>query len=46
MAKISDTVFIAEGAAILGDVEIGDKTSVWYNAVIRGDVVKVKIGEE
>ena len=46
MGKLSDTVFIAEGAAILGDVEIGDKTSVWYNAVIRGDVVKVKIGEE
>lgn len=46
MAKISDSAYIAKGAAILGDVEIGERTGVWYNAVIRGDVVKVKIGDE
>ena len=36
--------FIAPNASIIGDVNIGDKTSVWYGAVIRGDVNKIKIG--
>lgn len=30
---------IAEGARIVGDVEIGENSSVWYNAVIRGDAL-------
>jgi carbonic anhydrase/acetyltransferase-like protein (isoleucine patch superfamily) len=36
--------FIAENATIVGDVIIGDKCSVWFNAVIRGDVNYIKIG--
>jgi carbonic anhydrase/acetyltransferase-like protein (isoleucine patch superfamily) len=36
--------FIAENATIVGDVVIGDKCSVWFNAVIRGDVHYIKIG--
>lgn len=46
MAKISEKAFIAEGAVIKGDVEIADHVAVLYNSVIRGDVVKVVIGEE
>ena len=37
-------VFIAEGARIVGDVTIGEGSSVWYNAVIRGDSEAVRIG--
>ncbi len=36
--------FIAENATIVGDVVLGDKCSVWFNAVIRGDVNYIKIG--
>ena len=43
--KIHPSVFIAEGAQIIGDVEIGAGSSVWYNAVIRGDVNFIRIGE-
>lgn len=41
---IDKTVFIADGARVLGDVEIGKNSSVWFNAVIRADSAKVKIG--
>ncbi|GAB2988070.1 gamma carbonic anhydrase family protein [Mucilaginibacter puniceus] len=37
--------FIAENATIVGDVIMGDKCSVWFNAVIRGDVHYIKIGD-
>ncbi|MDP2366453.1 MAG: gamma carbonic anhydrase family protein [Ignavibacteria bacterium] len=43
--KIDDTVFLASGVKIVGDVNIGANSSVWYNCVIRGDVHSVKIGE-
>jgi carbonic anhydrase/acetyltransferase-like protein (isoleucine patch superfamily) len=36
--------FIAPNASVIGDVNIGDKTSVWYGAVIRGDVNKIRVG--
>jgi len=36
--------FIAENATIVGDVVMGDKCSVWFNAVVRGDVHYIKIG--
>ncbi len=42
--KIDNTVFLASGVKIIGDVEIGKNSSVWYNVVIRGDVHYVKIG--
>lgn len=44
MISIDKTVFIADGARVLGDVEIGKNSSVWFNAVIRADSAKVKIG--
>ena len=45
MKSIDKTVFIADGAKVLGEVEIGKNSSVWFNAVIRADSDKVKIGE-
>ena len=43
--RIHPTVFIVEGAQIIGDVEIGEDSSVWFNAVVRGDVNFVSIGK-
>jgi carbonic anhydrase/acetyltransferase-like protein (isoleucine patch superfamily) len=42
--KIGKGVFIAPNAVVLGDVEIGDGSSVWYGVVIRGDRAKIRIG--
>ena len=41
-----ENCFIAENATILGNVEIGNDCSVWFNAVIRGDVHYIKIGNK
>jgi len=43
--KIADDVFIAENAVLIGDVEIGSQSSIWYGCVLRGDVEKIRIGE-
>lgn len=43
--RIHDSAFIAPGCTIIGDVEIGAQSSVWYNCVVRGDVFKIRIGE-
>ena len=37
-------VFLAETCAVIGDVEIGDESSIWYSTVIRGDVMPIRIG--
>jgi carbonic anhydrase/acetyltransferase-like protein (isoleucine patch superfamily) len=42
--RIHPFVYVAEGARIVGDVEIGRDSSVWFNAVIRGDVHFIQIG--
>lgn len=42
--KISGTAFIADSADVIGDVEVGDSSSVWFNAVLRGDRNKIRIG--
>ncbi len=42
--KIDPTAFIAETAVIVGDVEIGAQSSIWYNVVARGDVNFIRIG--
>ncbi|MEC7933782.1 MAG: gamma carbonic anhydrase family protein, partial [Pseudomonadota bacterium] len=41
---IHPSAFIAPGCRIVGDVEIGEDASIWYNCVIRGDVNHVRIG--
>ncbi|MBT8378594.1 MAG: gamma carbonic anhydrase family protein [Ignavibacteria bacterium] len=43
--KLAENVFLAPGAKIIGNVEIGEGSSVWYNTVIRGDVHYIKIGK-
>jgi carbonic anhydrase/acetyltransferase-like protein (isoleucine patch superfamily) len=42
--KIGENCFLAETATLIGDVEIGNNCSIWYNAVLRGDVHYIKIG--
>lgn len=43
--KIDPTCFIEDSAQIIGDVEMGEESSVWFNSVIRGDVNSIKIGK-
>lgn len=43
--RLAKNVFLASGVKIIGDVEIGEHSSVWYNCVVRGDVHYIKIGE-
>ena len=43
--SISEDVFVAPNATIIGDVTIGSQSSVWFNTVIRGDVMPITIGE-
>ena len=42
--KIGDDCFLADNAAIIGDVEIGDGCSIWFGTVLRGDVNSIRIG--
>lgn len=42
--EIGENTFLAENATIIGDVKIGDNCSIWYNAVLRGDVNSIRIG--
>ena len=43
--KWGDNCFIADNATITGDVIIGSDSSIWFNAVIRGDVHSIRIGD-
>ena len=43
---VGKDVFVAPSADIIGDVRIGDGCSIWYQAVIRGDVMPITIGDE
>jgi len=42
--RIATTAFVSEAAYVVGDVEIGENSSVWPGAIIRGDVAPIKIG--
>ncbi len=42
--KFGENCFLADNATIIGDVEIGKDCSIWFNAVLRGDVNSIKIG--
>jgi carbonic anhydrase/acetyltransferase-like protein (isoleucine patch superfamily) len=42
--NITDGVFVAPGAQVIGDVTIGAEVGIWYNTVIRGDVNTIHIG--
>ena len=43
--KIHETAFVAENAIVIGDVEIGEQSSVWFGSVLRGDVNYIRIGK-
>ena len=43
--QIAETAFIEDSAHIIGDVQIGDHSSVWFNCVLRGDVFHIRIGD-
>lgn len=43
--QIHPTAYIEESAHIIGDVVIGEQSSVWFNAVVRGDVYYIRIGD-
>jgi len=45
-SKIDPSVFIAETATITGDVSIGKSSSVWFSAVVRGDIAPIIVGRE
>jgi carbonic anhydrase/acetyltransferase-like protein (isoleucine patch superfamily) len=42
--RLHDTAFVADGAVVVGDVEIGERSSIWFGAVVRGDVHQIRIG--
>lgn len=42
---LGERIFIAENVSIIGDVEIGDDSSIWYGTVVRGDVHYIRIGQ-
>ncbi|MGW8193521.1 MAG: gamma carbonic anhydrase family protein [Desulforhopalus sp.] len=44
--KFGKDCFLAENSVIIGDVEMGDNCSVWFNAVIRGDVHYIRMGSK
>jgi carbonic anhydrase/acetyltransferase-like protein (isoleucine patch superfamily) len=42
--RLHPSVFVADGAQVIGDVEVGEESSVWYNTVLRGDVNPIRVG--
>jgi carbonic anhydrase/acetyltransferase-like protein (isoleucine patch superfamily) len=42
--RLAASVYLAPTASVIGDVEIGEDSSVWYGAVLRGDVGQIRIG--
>jgi carbonic anhydrase/acetyltransferase-like protein (isoleucine patch superfamily) len=42
--EIHPSVYIAQGAMIIGDVTIGEESNVWFNAVLRGDLDQIRVG--
>ncbi|MBT2645500.1 gamma carbonic anhydrase family protein [Bacillus sp. ISL-34] len=44
--SIDDTVFVAPGSHLIGDISIGKHSTVWFNAVLRGDEDSITIGEK
>jgi carbonic anhydrase/acetyltransferase-like protein (isoleucine patch superfamily) len=41
---VDPSAFVAPGARLIGDIEIGPEASIWYNCVLRGDVNRIRIG--
>jgi carbonic anhydrase/acetyltransferase-like protein (isoleucine patch superfamily) len=45
LPRVGADVFVAPSACVIGDVELGDRASVWHGAVVRGDVWRIRVGE-
>ena len=43
--EIAESVFVAENAVVIGDVKIGELSSIWYGTVLRGDSDQIRIGK-
>ncbi len=43
--KLDDRAWVAPGATVIGDVEIGKDSSIWFGCVVRGDVHRIRIGD-
>ena len=43
---VGTDVFLADNAVLVGDVEVGDRSSIWFGAVLRGDVFHIRVGRE
>lgn len=44
LPRIAESAFIADGVVIIGDVEIAELASIWYNCVLRADVGSIRVG--
>ena len=44
--KVSQECFLAPSSTVIGDVEIGSKSSIWFGSIVRGDVFHIRIGNE
>ena len=42
--RVDPSAFVAPGARLIGDIEIGPEASIWYNCVLRGDMNRIRIG--
>lgn len=42
--QIHTTAFVADSAQVIGDVHLGEQSSIWFNAVVRGDMFYIRIG--
>jgi len=43
--QVPPSAFVAEGACLIGDVTLGQEASVWFNAVLRGDINRIQVGD-
>ncbi|RXZ80242.1 gamma carbonic anhydrase family protein [Paenibacillaceae bacterium] len=44
LPQIAPSVYVAEGAKLIGDITVGEESSIWFNAVLRGDLAPIVIG--
>jgi len=42
--KVAESAFVAENAVLIGEVEVGEDSSIWFGAVLRGDINKITVG--
>ncbi len=45
LPQVHESVFVAPGAYLIGDVSVGEGSGIWFNSVLRGDVLPIRIGK-